>query len=180
MTKITSILFVSILILTGCKKNNGPKLSGTETIDNKLYGAGPYYAMGFSFPAEKKISTLNSPLDVITINAFINVNGTANFDKTYFDVQNFDNSFFLYGNYADASAASFAFKNLTSFNVTQWKATGDGVKENQIWLFKTSNETYVKFRITSSAGEVRNTIPFVECTFEWVHQPDGSLTFPGK
>jgi hypothetical protein len=175
MKRIFLIIFIALIAITGCKKNSGPGLSGTETIDNKLYGTGPYYALGFSFTAGKKISTLNSPLDVITINAY-----PGNFDKTYFDAQNFDNSFFLYGTYADATAATLAFKNLTSFNVTQWKATGDGVKADQIWLFKTSNNTYVKFRIISTFGEVRNSIPFVECIFEWVHQPDGSLTFQGK
>jgi hypothetical protein len=145
------------------------------TIDNVLYGTGPYYALGFSFTSAKKVSTLSSPLDVITINAF-----PGNFDKTFFSDENFDNSFFLYGSYADATAATLAFKNLTTFNVTLWKATGDGVKADQIWLFRTSNSTYVKFRIISTVGEVRNNIPFVQCTFEWVHQPNGSLTFPGK
>ncbi len=175
MRKITGILFLSILILSGCKKNHGPTLSGTVTIDNVLYGTGPYYALGFSFTSAKKVSTLSSPLDVITINAY-----PGDFNKTFFYDENFDNSFFLYGSYADATAATLAFKNLTTFNVTLWKATGDGVKADQIWLFRTSNSTYVKFRIISTIGEVRNNIPFVQCTFEWVHQPDGSLTFPGK
>jgi hypothetical protein len=175
MAKIISILIICVVTLTGCKKKNGPILSGTETINNTLYGTGPYYALGFSFTAAKKTSTLSSPLDVITINAF-----PGNFDKTFFSDENFENSFFLYGNYADATAAILAFKNLTTFNVTQWNALGEGVKANQLWLFRTSNETYVKIRIVSTVGEVRNSIPYVECTFEWVHQPDGSLTFPGK
>jgi hypothetical protein len=175
MTKITGILFICIIILTGCKKNNGPRLSGTDTINNILSKDPPYYAMGFSFPLAKKVSTLNSPLDVFTINSF-----PGNFDKTYFDAQNFENSFYLFGTYADATSASLAFKNLTSFNVAQWKAIGDGVKVNQIWLFKTSSNTYAKFIITAVIGEVRNNIPFVECTFEWEYQPDGSVTFPVK
>ena len=131
--------------------------------------------MGFSFPLAKKVSTLSSPLDVITINAF-----PGNFDKPYFDAQNFEYSFFLFGSYSDGTSASLAFKNLTSFSVTQWNATGDAVKPNQIWLFKTSSGTYSKFLIKSTVGEMRNNIPFVSCTFEWVYQPDGSLTFPGK
>lgn len=161
--------------MAGCKKDQGPKLSGTDTIDNKLYGTTAYYAYGFSFPAGTKVSTLNSPLDVFTINAF-----PGNFNKTYFDAQNFGNSFSLYRVYANASAASLAFKNLTSFSVTDWKATGDSVRVNQIWLFRTSIDTYAKFRIINTVGEMRDIIPYVECTFEWAYQPDGSLTFPGK
>jgi hypothetical protein len=180
MTKIIYILLICIVAVTGCKKNSGPALSGTVTIDNTLYGTGPYNALGFSFTLAKKVSTLSDPLDVITINAYLNTDGSGNYDKTYLDCQNFNNSFSLYGSYADAASAASAFKALTSFNVTQWKATGEGVKANQIWLFRTSNDTYVKFMITSATGEVRNSKPFVACTFEWRHQPDGSSTFPGK
>ena len=175
MRKICLISAFILLTIAGCKKDNGPRLSGTDTIDNKLYGTTAYYAYGFSFPAGGKISTLSSPLDVFTINAY-----PGNFNKTYFDAQNFSNSFFRYGTYADAAAASEAFKNLTTFSVPAWKATGDSVRVNQIWLFRTSTETYAKFRIISTVGEIRDIIPYVECTFEWVYQPDGSLTFPAK
>lgn len=175
MKKVILIPFLALLTLSGCKKNDSPKLSGTVTIDNTLSGTGPYWAMGFSFSLSKKVSTLNSPLDVITINAF-----PGNFDKSYFDAQNFEDSFYLFGTYSDATTASLAFKNLTSFSVAKWSATGDGVKPNQIWLFKTSSGTYAKFLISSTVGETRNNIPFVACTFQWVYQPDGTLTFPGK
>jgi hypothetical protein len=175
MKRTIAIILLTLFALTGCKKSDSPKLSGTETIDNTLSGTGPYWAIGFSFPLGKKVSTLSSPIDVITINAF-----PGNFDKSYFDAQNFENSFYLFGSYSDGTSASLAFKNLTSFSVTQWNATGDAVKPNQVWLFKTSSGTYSKFLIKSTVGEVRNTIPFVACTFDWVYQPDGTLTFPGK
>lgn len=173
--KLIYPILIALLALAGCKKDSAPARSGTDTINNILSKDPPYYAIGFSFPLAHKISTLNSPLDVFTINAF-----PGNFDKTYFDAQNFDNSFFLFGSYSDATAASQAFKSLISFTAPQWKAIGDGVKVNQIWLFKTSSFTYAKFLITGVIGEIRNSIPYVECTFEWVYQPDGSLTFPGK
>jgi hypothetical protein len=175
MKRIYLISAFVLVTMAGCKKDNGPRLSGTDTIDNKLYGTTAYYAYGFSIPTGSKVSTLNSPIDVFTINAF-----PGNFNKTYFDAQNFSNSFYRYGVYPDAATASQAFINLTTFSVSGWKATGDSVKANQIWLFKTSSETYAKFRIISTVGEVRDIIPYVECTFEWVHQPNGTLTFPGK
>jgi hypothetical protein len=175
MNRILTLILSISLAITGCKKNDGPKLSGTDTINNILYGTGPYYALGFSVTSGKNVSTSESPLDVVTINAF-----PDNFNKTYFDAQNYNNSFYRYGVYTDAATASLAFKNLTSFNVTQWKITGDSVNINQIWLFRTSSETFAKIRIISAVGEIRNNIPYVECTFEWAYQPDGSLTFPGK
>ena len=175
MRQICITILAFTCLLGGCKKDNSPRLSGSDTINNTLSKDPPYYVMGFSFPAAKKISTLNSPLDVFTINAY-----PGNFDKTYFDAQNFENAFARYGTYADGAAAELAFNNLTSFNVTLWKATGDSVKNNQIWLFKTSNGTFAKFLITGSVGEIRNSRAYVECTFEWVYQPDGTTTFPAK
>jgi hypothetical protein len=175
MKRIYLIILIVFLALPGCRKKEDSGVSNIITINNELSVDPPYYAMGFSFPAGKKISTLNSPPDVFTINAY-----PGNFDKTYFDAQNFNNSFYRFGTYPDEATAIQAFKNLVSFSNTQWKATGDSVKSNQLWLFKTSTDTYAKFRIISTVGEIRNSIPYVECTFEWVYQPDGTLTFPGK
>lgn len=175
MKQVCIVILVFTCLFSGCKKDSSPRLLGTDTINNLLSKDPPYYVMGFSFPSDKKMSTLNSPLDVFTINAY-----PGNFDKTYFDAQNFENSFSRVGVYSDAAAAELAFNNLTSFSVTQWKATGDSVKTNQIWLFKTSKGTYAKFRITGTEGEIRNTRAYVECTFEWMYQPDGSTTFPAK
>ena len=98
----------------------------------------------------------------------------------FFSTDNFKDSFYRYGEYADATAASLVFKDLKSFSVSQWTAMGDSVKPNQVWLFKTSAEKYAKLRIISTGAEKRDNWPFVECTFEWTYQPDGSLTFPGK
>jgi hypothetical protein len=172
------IIFVVLFALIGCKKNDGPRLSGIDIIDNTLHGTGPYYANGFSFTSGKKLSTLNIPPPDITIEADIAVDGSIR--NLYFSTNNFDNSFYLYGVYTDATQASQVFKSLTTFSITQWNPLGNNVIANQIWIFKTDIGTYAKFRIISTVGEMRNSIPFVECTFEWVYQPDGSLTFPGK
>jgi hypothetical protein len=177
MRRTYLILLVSLFIVSGCKKNNNSGYSGTETINNILYGSGPYYAMGFSIPTGQKVSTLNSPLDVITILADADIND--NVRKIFFATDNFDNSFYRFGQFADAASASLAFKNLTSFTNPNWIAEGDSVKSNQVWLFRTSTNKYAKILVKSTVAEKRDK-PYAECTFEWVYQPDGSLTFPGK
>jgi hypothetical protein len=139
----------------------------------------PYYAIGFSFPADKKISTLNHPHDVITINASASSDGNT-IEKIYLDAQNFNNSFFRFGEYTGAAAAKQAFDSLTNIGNVEWKASGDSIKANQIWIFKTEALSFAKFRIISTVAEMRQNIPYAECTFEWVYQPDGSSTFPGK
>jgi hypothetical protein len=54
----------------------------------------------------------------------------------------------------------------------------DPIKDNQVWIYKSGTETYTKFRIISTVNETRSNVPYGECTFQWVYQPDGSTTFP--
>jgi hypothetical protein len=178
MKKLFSIIFLALFALTGCKKDDNPKLSGTDTINNTLYGTGPYYAMGFSIYDARNVSTSDNPPDIITILADNDIN--YNVRKIYLATSNYFNSFYLFGKYADSQSAIQAFKNLTSFTDPDWTEIGDSVKANQVWLFRTSISTYVKLRTVSTVGETRNNKPYAECTFEWVYQPDRSLTFPGK
>jgi hypothetical protein len=179
MRNLVYICFILIFLLGSCKKNDSPALSGTVTINNILSGSGPYYAMGFSVTSGNTVSTLKSPLDVITINADFDIN--YNVRKIYFATYNFSDSFYRYGSYYDASSASAAFNSLKSFSEPDsWTEIGDSVKINQIWIYKTSTSHFAKLKVTSTVAEKRNTKPYAECTFEWVYQPDGSYTFPKK
>jgi len=178
MKRLCFIILLALLTLFGCKKNDGYKLSGTDTIDNILYGTGPYYAFGFSVPRGLKVTTSSNPPDVFTILADNDINN--NVRKIYFATINFKNSFSRFGQYVDEASASLAFKNLTSFADPQWTELGDSVRANQVWLYRTSTDKYAKIRVISTIAEKRNNLPYAECSFEWVYQPDGSLTFPGK
>lgn len=179
--KGTVIISLIIAIsLSGCKKNDKPVLSGTITIDNILYGNGPYYANGFSVPTGTILSTLNNPLDLITILEDHDVNYVVR--KVFFSTSNYENSFSLYGSYNDEAAAIQAFKNLTSFGSPVWSEIADSVSANQIWLYRTSSGKYAKIRVIGTFTEKRDNMvfPYAECTFEWVYQPDGTPTFTGK
>ena len=173
---ITGLLFLSFL--AGCKKENGSEYSGTFTIDNSLYGTGPYYALGFSFSLGKEVSTLDDPGPDITLIADVDIDGTIR--RLLLQTENFKSSFFKYGQYSDAAAASAAFGNLASVSVPAWVESGENIEPNKIWIFRTSTEHYAKFRIISTLAEKNNGNAYAECTFEWVYQPDGTLTFPVK
>ncbi len=168
------IILILSVILAGCKKNDSISTSGTQTIDNNLYGTGPYYANGFLFSLAKTVTTLDNPEPDITIDN----------DGTLFNLilqtNNFKNSFFKIGEYPDPASAEQTFNNLTAPVVSQWVVWADSLKANQVWIFKTASEHYVKLRIIGTISEPRNNRNYAECTFQWVYQPDGSLTFPGK
>jgi hypothetical protein len=172
------LLLIPALLLKGCKKDDKPVYSGSMTIDNVLLGSGPYYGYGFSVPTGKKVSTLENPQDVIIIQADPDINN--NVRKLFFACNNYLSAFFLYGEYDDDAGATAAFDNLLSFSGPQWAEIGDSVKANQVWLFRTSADTFAKIRVISTVAEKRESIPYAECTFEWVYQPDGTQTFQGK
>jgi hypothetical protein len=179
MRTISLILFLLLISISGCKKDDKNKNSGTITIDNEPVTTPTYYIYGLHVPTGQKVSILNSSLDVITIMGADN-NGTI---ELYFDTENYQSSFYLFGQYQDLASCKTAFKNLISFSEPlPWTDTGDNVMPNQIWLYKTSNEKYAKIRVISTFSETRPYMPFpyAECNFEWVYQPDGTLTFPGK
>jgi hypothetical protein len=179
MKELCFIILLVLLTLSGCKKNDNSRNYGTMTISNEAADQN-YSVYGFYVPTGQKVLNLSNQQDVITIQPDFKVDYTVR--KLYFAANNLYNSFYQFGKYSDGAAASQAFKNLTSFSSPQWDQLGDSVMANQIWLFKTSDEKYAKLRIISTFTEKRAAMPFpyAECTFEWVYQPDGSLTFPGK
>ena len=170
------IVLVITLFLSSCKKKNDPDISGTVTINNDLtfdQQLQTYVNYGFLFSQAKLISNVGNPKPDITIDN----DGTL--DNLILQTK-INSRFCKSGEYADASLARQAFNNLKSVTVTQWEDWAYSIKPNQVWIFSTSDEHYAKIRIISTISETRGTRNYAECTLEWVYQPDGSLTFPGK
>lgn len=163
--------------LTSCRKNDIPPNSGIVTINNnREYDdkRQTWYVFGFLFSKANLVSNLESPSPDITIDN----DGTLS--NLILQANSYQDSFYKIGEYADAALAEKAFKNLTSPSVPQWVVWADSIKSNQVWVYRTGSENYAKIRIISTKNEIRNNLPYGESTFEWLYQPDGSLTFPGK
>jgi hypothetical protein len=177
MKKSFYIILIFLLILSGCKKDVTIGTSGNVTLNN-IGGYNQqvqtYFVYGFLFSKAKIVSTLDTPAPDITVDN----------DGTLLNLllltNNFKNSFYKVGEYSNEAAAQQAFKSLTSASVSQWVVWADSLKANQIWLYKSGTDHYTKIRIINTVS--RDSIPknFAGCTFEWVFQPDGSLTFSGK
>ena len=81
------------------------------------------------------------------------------------------------GEYPGATEAKTAFNNLLEVGTRTWQLAAWDVEENQVWLFKTSEGNYVKFRIIEIQVDAQQDPPYIEVTFEWRIQPDGSDIF---
>ena len=121
------ILLIILTILSGCRKDDSPRTSGTVTINNTLYGTGPYYANGFSFSQAKKVSTLDNTGYDITIY----VNNDNPVSRLILQANNLENSFYKIGDYPDAASAISAFNNLKTVGAYQWQEMADPINDNQ-------------------------------------------------
>ncbi len=174
MRRSVVILILLLSFQVSCKKNDTPATLGTVTINNVRTFGQTYSVNGFLFQEAKIVSTLNNPQPDITVDS----DGT----NILFQANNLKNSFYKFGEYADAATAKSAFNNLTSTSVSSqdWAGLASPLNENQIWIYRSGNDHYAKIRTVSTLSEIRSGDIYAECTFEWAYQPDGTLTFPGQ
>lgn len=177
MKKIVSILIVLFTVLQACTKKESTRTSGIDTIDNITYFSTTYYNYAFSFPGAKLVSTnITHGWD---ISIYVNTDNVGS-PRLTLQADNLNPSFFKVGDFADETTAKAAFDNLNTVFVTQWQDMADPITANQVWIYKSGTGKYAKIRIISTINETRQTVPYGECTFQWVYQPDGTTTFPGK
>ena len=167
----------ALIFLPSCTKPVKIPTSGTVTINNILKmdpKTQAYYSNGFLFSTGSIVSSLSVPgPDVNIIN-----DGTTG--DLILATNNFQNSFYKAGTYASAAVAKTVFDTLSAPVVNQWAVWADSLKAGQVWIYKSGDEHYSKIRIVSTISEMRSGTAYSECTFDWVYQPDGSLTFPVK
>ena len=174
MKRPVVIFSIIMLVLAACTKVEPTRTSGTDTIDNITYSGTTFFVYGFSFSTAKLVSTESNPGPDIIV--YVNKDNTPY--RLTLQANNLKPSFYKVGDFADETAATAAFENLKTVSVTQWEEMADPIEENQVWIYRSNAETYTKLRIVSTVNEMRQLIAYGECRFQWVHQPDGSLTFP--
>jgi hypothetical protein len=176
MKRLVLILLSLTVISVGCTKKEATRTSGTDTIDNITYFTTTYFTYGFSFSGAKLVSTNLNPGPDITII----VNPGTGTPSLILQTNNLKPSFYKAGDFPDGTTAKTAFDNLKTVSVTQWIDMADPIVPNQVWIYRSGTDIYTKFRIISTVNETRQSIPYGECTFQWIIQPDGSTTFPAK
>ena len=177
MIKRVELILVSFMIIVaGCTKKEPTRTSGIDTIDNITHFAVTYFNYGFSFSSAKLLSTDLNPGPDITL--FLNTGYVP--PSLTLQTNNLKPSFYKLDDYPDEASAKTAFDNLKTVSVTQWLDMADPIITNQVWIYRSGSDVYTKFRIISIINETRQSVPYGECTFQWITQPDGTSTFPGK
>jgi hypothetical protein len=171
-------VFISLLLLlvTGCSKEEKDRWSGIDTIESTLYGgAAGYYALGFSFDQGKSVPTNGEPRPDISVLPITDNGGEVT--GAYLDTPILVAPFAFKGEFESGAEASAFFDDLAVATSSSWVLSANPVKENQVWVFRTGEGNYVKFRVIELQGENRITGPWASMKFEWMVQPDGSENF---
>ncbi|MDT8400793.1 MAG: hypothetical protein RQ743_03785 [Bacteroidales bacterium] len=171
---LSGFILIAVL-MASCDKDAESVYAGEFTIDNTLYGPGPYYAIGFSFDKGQKVQTDAVPGPDITVHARTDIQGAVS--GAYLDTPNLLPSFALAGDFATGTEAKTFFDELLAIGSYSWTLFADDISEHQVYVFKTRKENYVKFRIKNLVLNDTGDGPFAEITIEWRIQADGSTTF---
>jgi hypothetical protein len=176
MKTIFNISFLFAAVLISCTKPEPTPTSGISTIDNTIYKPLDPFVYGFTFSKAELVSTKANPGPDILL--FVNIDNSQH--RLTLQANNLKPSYYKVGEFADEAAAKTVFDNLKTFSATEWLDMADPIIANQVWLCRTGNDCYAKIRIISTINEVRQLVPYGECTFQWQYQPDGSSTFQDK
>lgn len=170
------VLLIITTMLLSCSKEAEDIYRGQFTIDNALYVYGQYYyAIGFSFEEADEMRTIDTPGPDITVHAYSDVQGAVS--GAYLDTPNLVASFALAGDFPSAAEAKDFYDDLLTAGGYNLTLTADDISENQVYVFRTRMDNYVKFWIKDLLLDYTDEGPYAEVTIEWQIQPDGSSTF---
>ncbi|MCA1757187.1 MAG: HmuY family protein [Bacteroidales bacterium] len=176
LTYFAVLIALFLVLLTRCSKEEEDRFSGIDTIESTLYGdAAGYYALGFSFDLGKKIPTNGQPRPDISVHPITD----AEEDITGISLETpiLVAPFGFAGEFDSGTEASAFYNNLTVATSSSWMLSASPLKENQVWIFRTTEGNYAKFRVIELKSENRSTGAWASVKFEWMVQPDGTENF---
>ena len=178
MKRLLLTLISIIVFLPACKKEIKVRTSGIDTIDNLIFQDITYYVYGFSFSQAKLVSTESNPGPDIVL--FLSMDEIGTPLGLALQTNSFLPSFLKIGEYDNEDEAKKAFDNLKTVPEPQkWLEWANPVVPHQVWVYRSGDEKYTKLRIVETKIEIlEEVVPYGECTFQWVHQPDKSKSFP--
>lgn len=168
-------VMILLLLLTGCPSGPEPSHSGEITLSSELFGTVSWYVQGYRFETEEYLNypgTGDVP-DLLLENLR---RPDGQIVATGFSSPGNLHAFLLKGTYASPSEAGSAYDALLSADtLSAYSDISDTLRENQLWLFRTSEGRYAKILvedITSAIG--LSGSPHYEVLIRYRYQPDDS------
>ncbi len=180
----TFLIFSLVIIGWNCYEDNGgpnswlPSGQATLTskyIDNKTTGFSFSRADVITFPNNYGILPDFSVLIQVDVEDSIVGVFFANFGE-------YRPTFMLMKETTSSDSAHAYFQNLKNVSRTDFTHLAIPVKANQVWVVKTQDNKFGKMLILSTSVLRDTSTPTNpklngEATFEWVYQPNGTISF---
>jgi hypothetical protein len=170
-----------LLVVGGCKALLGPSRQGEITLSSETFSES-YYIYGYSYEREDyyRFPYQGEPIpDIINEGYRVLVGGELS-SVPGFNTPGETNGFALAGEFDTLEEARDFYEGYNEVpNDLQYVIISDTVELFQVWVQKTSIDTYVKLlvkEITVFQGDLGNMNN--EVTLEYTYQPNGSTTFP--
>lgn len=175
------VFLLAVFLLTGCEKESESDRTGEFRLSSQRFGTESYYVFGFRFSDSEQYRYPNSgdPLPDIINEAFLVIDGDDLIAVPGFNTPGRTNGFALAGEFGSGEEAAEFFRNYSEVpGDLQFSVVSDTVRENQVWIQKTSAGHHVKMLVTDVRFfETQNVRINSEVTIEYNYQPDGSAVF---
>jgi hypothetical protein len=171
-------LLAFVLLVAGCNKENGNiPTSGEATLSSKLYfneETQNYYTKGFSFSKGKVVNyeRFVSQADLVAQPLW-----NTNIVGAYLESPDNDNAFKLKGEFDNAQDAANFFDELKLVNDNVFTVWANPLNENEVYVVQTGDLKYAKIWIKKIELFNGPDEGYVEVTFQWQYQPDGTRVF---
>jgi len=183
MKKLPVFLWIIGLMVASCSKKDEPvPVSGTVTLDSRMYFNSEtqnYYMYGFDFDLANKVKyerMVSGAGTDLVLSALPGVGEGP--EGGYFTSPHNEEAFYLAGSFGSSEDAGDFYHSLQSFALPVFDEWANPVLPDQVWIIQTKEMTYAKLWIRSVEVAGPSGDEYVECSFEWTYQPDGSMFFP--
>jgi len=172
------LMLAFALLAVGCNKENGDiPTSGEATLSSKLYfneKTQGYYTKGFSF---SKGRVVNYERFVTQADLVVRPLENTSIIGAYMESPDNDQAFKLKGEFDNAQDAGDFFNELKLINENVFIIWANPLNENEVYAIQTTDQKYAKIWITKIELFNGPEEGYVEVTFQWQFQPDGTRVF---
>ena len=176
------VLLALVLMSAGCKMLFGPDKKGEIRLSSEKFGTETYHLLGYSYEDSEfyRYPFEKDPIPDIINEGTRVLQGETTVDLPSFNTPGQTNGFALVGEFLNPEDAREFYKDYNRVEEDLQFAVETGiVKENQVWVQKTSTGNYVKLllkEVESLEGEGGDK--YSEVLMDYTYQPNGSRDFP--
>ncbi len=175
-----STFLLIVLLLTAivsCDHSQADENRGQIIISSAFdFSNASIYGYNFEFKSYARFPSIGAPVPDIIVDKFLELDGSI---QPGFTSPSNNAGFALIAESGSMDESIKFFEGYTEFDQSiPLSPSTDTVRLNQVWVLKTSQDTYVKFNIRDIQTLVNLSGDYVEVRLDYYYQDDGTPLFP--